>query len=208
MFFSWEYIVALLVVLTFHEAAHALVAFRLGDPTAQRMGRLSLNPLRHLDLLGTLMMFFAGIGWGKPVPVNPSNFKDPVRDEALTALAGPTANLLLAVVAAFFVSYLPDQPIFQLWRALSDAILNLSLVLFLFNMLPFGPMDGAKFLRFLIPKRSRATFEALLAKTAPYLLVLMVLDFYLSPKWFGFSILWTGISTLTFWLRTALLVVV
>ena len=69
-------------------------------------------------------------------------------------------------------------------------------------------MDGAKFLRFLIPKRSRAAFEALLAKTAPYLLVLMVLDFYLSPKWFGFSILWTGISTLTFWLRTALLVVV
>lgn len=93
--FSLYRIPAVLIALILHEWAHGYVAYRLGDPTAKQMGRLSLNPLRHLDPVGTLMMFFLGFGWAKPVPVNPNNFKNPRRDDILVSLAGITMNLLL-----------------------------------------------------------------------------------------------------------------
>ena len=88
-----------LVAIPFHEAGHALAAWLLGDPTAKQEGRLSLNPFKHFDLLGTLCMVFAGVGWAKPVSTDPRNFKNPKRGMALTALAGPVANLILAYLA-------------------------------------------------------------------------------------------------------------
>ena len=93
------FLVALLVTLTVHESSHAMVAYYLGDPTAKMKGRMTLNPIPHLDLMGSLVFILTQrIGWGKPVPINPANFKNPVRDSALTALAGPMSNFILAFI--------------------------------------------------------------------------------------------------------------
>ena len=97
MFYTLARVLAALTVIPFHEAGHALAAWLLGDPTAKQQGRLSLNPFRHFDLLGTLCMVFAGVGWAKPVSTDPRNFKNPKQGMALTALAGPAANLILAL---------------------------------------------------------------------------------------------------------------
>ncbi len=204
MFLDINYLAALIVVLTLHEFSHAWVANRLGDPTPERNGRLSLNPLRHLDLLGTLMLFIAGIGWGKPVPINPRNFTNPGRDEAVTALAGPIMNLMLALVVAIFVNYMPANFLSEFFAA----ALDLSLVLFLFNLLPFAPLDGSKFLILLVPLSKRAKYQIFMNKSMPYFLVFMVFDLYFLNNIFGFSLVWALISTVFFWLKTAILVVV
>ncbi len=205
MFLSIYYLLALVLILTVHEASHAWVANRLGDPTAKREGRLTLNPIAHIDILGTLMLFIAGIGWGKPVPVNPQNFEKPIRDQALTALAGPLANLLLAFVGAIPYSYFdPNTPLFLL----GGAVLDLSIVLFLFNMLPIPPLDGSKFVGILIPKRFHNAYDIFLRKSLPYFIVLMVLDLYFFEKLFGMSFVWTVVSQLTFWLKAAILLIV
>lgn len=203
MFLTIYYLLALVVILTVHEAAHAWVAFRLGDPTAERAGRVSLNPVRHLDLLGTLMLFLVGFGWGKPVPVNPRNFKRPVRDEVLTAMAGPFANLILAVLAAIPLSYLPMEG-FAALRMFSSAILDLSIVLFLFNLLPFPPLDGSKLVEALLP----VSWQEAFARSMPYFLVFLLVDLYLLPQIVGFSAVWTGISQATYWLKAAILILV
>lgn len=206
MFLSPAYILAFLLVLTLHEAAHAWVAWRLGDPTAYRAGRVSLNPLRHLDPLGTLLLFFAGFGWGKPVPVNPRNFKNPKVGEALTSLAGPGMNLLLAVLAAIPFTYLPEGLGFL--RSLSQATMELSLILCFFNLLPFPPLDGAAFWGLLVPFSWREDYYEAIAKATPYFVALMIADLYLSPQLFGASLVWTVVSTLTFWAKTAILILV
>lgn len=205
MFLSPTYLFALVLILTLHEASHAWVASRLGDPTAERAGRLSLNPLRHLDLVGTLMLFFAGIGWGKPVPVNPRNFEKPFRDEALTALAGPAVNLILAFLVAIPYSYLSHG--LWLW-SFSGALLDLSLVLFLFNMLPFPPLDGSKFLILLVPPRYREKYVRFLAKSTAYFVAFIVIDLYFFGRTLGFSLVWGAVSAATYWLKTAILVIV
>lgn len=205
MFLSLSHLLALVMILTVHEFSHAWVANQLGDPTAERAGRLSLNPARHLDLVGTLMMFFAGMGWGKPVPINPRNFAKPVRDQALTALAGPAANLVLAFAAAVPYLYLPQGT--WLWE-FSGAALDLSIVLFLFNMFPFPPLDGSKFYALLLPARYQMKYHELLDRSMPYFVAFMVVDLYFLPKTFGFSIVWGVVSTLAFWLKAAILVIV
>jgi Zn-dependent protease len=205
MFLSIYYLVALVLVLTFHEFSHAWVANRLGDPTAKREGRLTLNPLAHIDILGTLMLFLVGIGWGKPVPVNPQHFEKPVRDQALTALAGPLANLVLAFFGAIPYSYLSSiSPLYQL----GGAVLDLSVVLFLFNMLPIPPLDGSKFVGLFIPKRFYRGYELFLSKGLPYFIALMLVDLYLFERIFGMSFIWTAVSQLTYWLKAAILLVV
>ena len=208
MFLSLYYIVALIFVLSFHECSHAWVANRLGDPTAKREGRLTLNPLAHLDILGTLMMFLVGIGWGKPVPVNPQNFAKPLRDQAFTALAGPLANLVLAFLFAIPYSYLPIGEGWDQLTLLSGAVLDVSLVLFIFNMLPFPPLDGSKFYVLFIPKRFHRTYLVFLTKGLPYVIVLMFVDLYLFERIFGASFIWTVVSEATFWLKAAILLVV
>jgi len=204
-FFSIYHFLALVCVLTLHEASHAWVAYRLGDPTAQRAGRLSLNPLRHLDLLGTLMLFVAGMGWGKPVPVDARNFAHPRRDQALTALAGPAANLILAFLVAIPYTYLAQGS--PLWL-FSGAVLDLSLVLFFFNMLPFPPLDGSKFYALFFPTSWQARYHRFLNKSTPYALTFLVVDLTFFPEVFGFSLVWSVLSTLVFWLKTAILVII
>lgn len=149
---------AVLLCLTVHEVCHGLAALALGDPTAKSMHRLSLNPLRHIDWFGLIMMFAAGFGWAKAVPVNPRYFKKPKQGMALTALAGPVSNFLLAILAIGIskVIYL-----YAPYNAMTDFIFAfclytvapLSVGLGLFNLLPFPPLDGSKVVAVLLPDR-------------------------------------------------------
>ena len=147
---------AVLLCLTVHETCHGLAAYALGDPTAKSMHRLSLNPLHHIDWFGLAMMFAAGFGWAKPVPVDPRYFKKPKQGMAVTALAGPVSNFLLAVLLILISKaiYL-YAPYTAVWDAVFTFCLYtaapLSIGLGLFNLLPIPPLDGSKILGVLLP---------------------------------------------------------
>ena len=139
-----------LICITLHELSHGFVAYMLGDDTAKRAGRLSLNPLRHLDPMGMLMMVVFRFGWAKPVPVNMYRFKDPKRGMAVTAIAGPISNVLISLVFLFLYGalYLPLQGsgfgVYVLEMLQITAYLSLSFAVF--NFLPIPPLDGSKVL--------------------------------------------------------------
>lgn len=136
-------LLSMVIGITVHEAAHAWVANKLGDPTAKLEGRISLNPLVHLDPLGTLsLLIMHMVGWGRSVPYNPANFKHPIRDAILTALAGPAANLLVAMLLIIPIKHiLPPEHIITFIVA---GIVQINLALMVFNLLPIPPLDGSK----------------------------------------------------------------
>lgn len=151
------YVLPALICVTLHELAHGLVAYRLGDTTARDAGRLSLNPIRHLDWMGLLMMVVFHFGWAKPVPVNMYRFKNPKRGMAITALAGPLMNVLITVVFLFFYGLLYaklDHSGFILRTIAATAYLSISLAIF--NLIPISPLDGSKVLFSLLPDRQYA----------------------------------------------------
>ena len=159
----------LLLALTLHEVAHGYIAYRLGDPTAKALGRLSLNPLKHLDPIGTIAFFFIKFGWAKPVPVNPQYFKDPKRDMLWVALAGPATNFVLAIVSAalakglwFFASQLPystmAEAILVPLNSMLIASVWINLLLCIFNFLPIPPLDGSRILTGLLPNRMAISY--------------------------------------------------
>jgi Zn-dependent protease len=146
--------------LTIHEYAHGWVALKCGDETAKRMGRLTLDPLKHLDPLGTIMMIgmylsnFIPFGWAKPVPIDPRNFGNPKRDIMLVSLAGPVSNVLLAITAVAISRIFYLFPMLPLASTINTLLFLLVLVntsLAIFNMLPFAPLDGSKILIGLLP---------------------------------------------------------
>ena len=160
---------AVLLSLTLHECAHGWVAYRLGDPTAKDLGRLTLNPIRHLDPIGAISLLIFRIGWAKPVPINPRNFKRPRAGMALTAAAGPITNFLIAFVSTFFLllSYNGGEKIpvtsavtsffalflyylFRFFYLLQ--VMNIALALF--NLLPLPPLDGSRLLTLILPRRA------------------------------------------------------
>ncbi len=151
----------ILFSLTIHEYAHALAAYKLGDDTAKKEGRLTLNPLVHLDILGTLLLFIVHFGWAKPVPVDPRNFRDPRKGMLLVALAGPVSNLLTAVVAAvalkmifqkYVVLGLPLTSEMEVIVRMLVWFIFIGIVLAVFNMIPIPPLDGSKVLFGLLPE--------------------------------------------------------
>ncbi len=156
--------VATLLALSLHEFSHALMANKLGDPTAKSLGRLSVNPLNHLDPFGTLCMIFFHFGWAKPVPINARNFKKPRRDFALTALAGPAANIITGFIVAFI--YLVCANLFKYTgNGFLDNLMHNTLVflytlhfinigLGVFNLLPIPPFDGSRLVNVILPPKT------------------------------------------------------
>ena len=139
-----------LICITLHELSHGLVAYRLGDDTAKRAGRLTLNPLKHLDPIGLLMMVTVHFGYAKPVPVNMNKFKNPKRDMAITALAGPASNVLITLVCLLLYGllYLPLQggSVGEFVLDMLDLTAYISIGYAIFNILPIPPLDGSKVL--------------------------------------------------------------
>ena len=201
------FIISILIALTVHEWAHALVADRLGDPTARDEGRLTLNPIAHLDPLGTLMFFLVHFGWGKPVPVNPRHFKNIRRDSALVSLAGPLSNLVLAILAFILLMIVAPQlmhvagseellmshGVGERLQAFFVQILTNSLFINLglmaFNLLPIAPLDGSKILEAFIPYRYADTYETFMQRGPMILIGLLILE-----RALGVPILITWIS--------------
>ena len=150
-------LVGVFLCLTIHETCHGLAAYALGDPTAKREHRLILNPLHHIDWLGLALMFTVGFGWAKPVPVNPNYFRKPKQGMAVTALAGPVSNVLLALVFLFLYGLL-YRALYSV-RFLLDMIwltAYISLALAIFNIIPVSPLDGSKVLFALLPDAAYA----------------------------------------------------
>jgi len=162
----------LLFALTFHEFAHGFIAHKLGDPTPAAAGRLTLNPLKHLDPLGTLAFFLVKFGWAKPVPVNPAYFQDPRRGMVWVALAGPATNFLLAIFSALLTrllwalaSVLPYSPTLEAvlvpLSAMLVASVWINMVLCVLNLLPIPPLDGGRIITGLLPESASKIFGGL-----------------------------------------------
>ncbi|MDD2366374.1 MAG: site-2 protease family protein [Desulfuromonadaceae bacterium] len=175
-----------MLAIVCHEVSHGYVAWRFGDPTARMMGRLTLNPIKHIDIIGTLMIFFVGIGWAKPVPVVFGNLRNPKRDMIWVAAAGPITNLLLATVSAFLLRALVafGNP------AVSGSLLStfaepvvlmlafsvyINLLLAIFNMIPVPPLDGGRVMVGLLPYKQATALSSI----EPYgMIIIIVLVFF------------------------------
>ena len=184
LFSQPEFIVAivlvLLISLPFHEFSHALAAYRLGDSTAKFMGRLTLNPLAHLDPIGSLMILLVGFGWAKPTPYNPLNIRGGRSGEAIIAFAGPASNLVLAMAAA-----LPLRYIFASGIAVPPVVVTplgffvlINLALMVFNLIPIPPLDGSKVLFALMDPRTAMRYRPVIEQYGPFLLLIVVASSY------------------------------
>ena len=190
------FIIALVVAITVHEFSHAWMANYLGDPTAKYRGRISLNPIRHLDLMGTIMLFLIGLGWGKPVPVNPANLRSPKRDSALVSLAGPASNILVAIVIALPYKYLLMNSGATELTAMLRAVFDLNLLLALFNLIPIPPLDGSKIIGIFVPQRFYVRYLRFMQEGIKIFVAFMLIDVFIMGRIFGVSILWMVIGTL------------
>lgn len=193
----------ILLSLSSHEAAHAWMAYKLGDPTARNFGRVTLNPAKHLNLPGFLCMLFFGFGWATPVPVNSHNFKKPRRDMALTAVAGPVSNLLLGFIfvfltelSYFLLTFLPDGisdtwlTVIYTWTYFLQLGSRLNVSLAVFNLLPVPPLDGSRFFYIFLP--SKWYFGVM--KYERYIVIAI------------FALLWLGVLDIPLsWLTTKIL---
>jgi Zn-dependent protease len=152
--------ITLIIAFTFHELAHAYVAYKFGDMTAKNQGRLTLNPLKHLDPFGTILIFVAGFGWARPVPVNRFFFKKPRLAGVLVSIAGPLSNLILTALGfLIWYSLVKMGAAAQFPSAVADffnLFIQLNVVLFIFNLLPFPPLDGYRIIEDLVPNNARA----------------------------------------------------
>lgn len=165
---------ALLIALTIHEYAHARVAVWMGDPTPRLLGRLTLNPIAHLDPLGLLMLWLVKFGWAKPVPVNPNNFHDMRKGMLLVAFAGPGSNVLIAFISYVLLGALGQFHVLTGWIY---EVLRLTyiynLIFAAFNLIPIPPLDGSKILTSLLPGRQAYIFEKI-EPYSPFLLIALI----------------------------------
>jgi len=180
----------ILFSLTVHEYFHAWTANKLGDPTARLMGRLTLNPIKHLDLFGLIVMVMAQFrfGWAKPVPVNPMNLKNPRRDDFWISFAGPLSNLGLALIAGTIVRILGPSGLISLNEGVYVIIMNflyINVILAFFNLIPLFPLDGSHILRSLTPTRYDYYLDQL-ERVGPILLMVLIASGFM----FGKSLIW------------------
>jgi Zn-dependent protease len=167
---------SILIASTIHEYAHGLAAFKLGDPTAKAEGRLTLNPLSHIDPLGALSMIIFRFGWSKPVPINENNFDKRELGTAITALAGPISNLLLASFLAIInLIFQPNLNSILGNFLLTFTVINLALAFF--NLLPVPPLDGHKIVRVILPRKARYQWERL-EKFSILLIILLIFPIF------------------------------
>jgi Zn-dependent protease len=180
-------VIALVVAISVHEFSHALAARLQGDRTAEDMGRLTLNPLVHLDKFGTAMLLLVGFGYGKPVPFNPNNLKNHRIGPAIVGLAGPLSNIVLVVIFSILFKYLYpvllDSPSYLRFLFI---LIQYNVVLFVFNLFPIPPLDGSKVLFALLP-RSLHNIRLILEQYGPFILLgLIILPNGLFGSVFGF----------------------
>jgi Zn-dependent protease len=184
-------IIPIMLAVILHEVSHGYVAYKLGDPTAKAMGRLTLNPISHIDILGTIVMPLVlyvmtngsfVFGYAKPVPINANNFKNPKRDMAISAAAGPITNILIAILSMLLLKHILAPLAGVVEESTVNAILNplalmlraciiINVVLAVFNMIPIPPLDGGRVLTGMLPYRHAIT----LSKIEPYGLVIVIL---------------------------------
>lgn len=162
----------LIVAITIHEFAHAWMADHLGDPTPRVQGRVTLNPLAHLDPIGTLAILFTRFGWGRPVEFDPYNLENPVRDAAMIALAGPASNILLATLLALVV---PREILTPVWQFATEWLIQINVILAIFNLVPIYPLDGSKILLAVLPRDKAYQYEELMEQYGFIILLLMIL---------------------------------
>lgn len=169
--------VGLVVSITIHEFAHAFAADKLGDPTPRYQGRVTLDPRAHLDPLGTLAILLIGFGWGKAVQFDPFNLKDPKKETALIALAGPASNIVLATALSLVIG------IFNLNGILGAAlvpIIFVNVMLAIFNLIPVYPLDGSKILQAILPKQTALEYELFMSRYSNILLLALILPIFSS----------------------------
>ncbi len=176
--------------LTVHEYFHAWMANKFGDPTAKDMGRLTLNPLKHLDLFGTLMLFISNFrfGWAKPVPINPYNLRNLRRDDLLISAAGPLSNLGLALIAGTILRFLGGENLLNINEGLfmmAYLMVYINVCLAFFNLIPVYPLDGSHILRNIVPEEYGPMFDRF-EQFAPILLMFLILSGFI----FGRSLIW------------------
>ncbi len=206
-FLNPTFLIAILIALSFHEFAHGYIARMFGDPTAENNGRLTLNPLAHLDPLGSLLFLIVGFGWGKPVPIDPRYFHHPKRDTALVSLAGPASNFFLAAVSFILLMLVAphaplsfDQLLFPsgqgsvvivFLRSLFASLIFINLGLMSFNLLPVAPLDGSKIVQAFIPLRFEDVYDTFM-RWGPYVL----LSLFLVETFFGIPLLSAWIESI------------
>ena len=186
----------LLIALPVHEFSHGWVAYKMGDPTAKYAGRLTLNPFKHLDLVGTIMMFIAGVGWARPVPINPTNFKNRRTGTILVSLAGPLSNMVMGFISMFLwgvivklisVGVIPvesDQAVNILTMAeeFFQTLIIVNISLSIFNLIPVPPLDGSRLISSFLPEESYYRF----ARYEQYIgLIFLALVAFLPNNIFG-----------------------
>ena len=170
----------LLLAFSMHEFAHGFAAYKMGDNTAKYSGRLSLNPLHHMDPIGTLCLFLCGFGWAKPVPINPYNFRNRRLGIIVVSLAGPFMNFVIALISAFFMvlirNYAPFNNFTEFLYSVLLYSMSLNVGLMCFNLIPIPPLDGSKVLLEFLPYRYRNTFYQLERYSAFILMALLFTD--------------------------------
>ncbi len=187
LFTSVVLYIILLFVISVHEWAHAWTANKCGDPTARLLGRMTWNPIAHISMIGTVLipligifgpalglgLPFAIIGWGKPVPVNPNNYKNYVRDDVLVSLAGPLSNVVITIVALIIIkilTFMPGELVMMIIREILFPLAQLSFFLAFFNLIPFPPLDGSHILRPLLGYKGRRILD----KMSAYSLIILI----------------------------------
>lgn len=189
----------ILFSLTVHEFSHAYLAYRFGDPTARDMGRLTLNPLNHLDLFGTIVMVISGFrfGWAKPVPVNPMNLGNPRRDDIWISAGGPISNISLAFISGMVFRLVESSGIAvpPAFMIILRNLVYINLTLAFFNLIPLFPLDGSHVLRDLLPLRYEETMDQI-DRFAPFILLILLITgalwFVIGPPVMMFSGMFLG----------------